>query len=340
MIRVLVIDDSVFMRTVLTDLLGRDPSIDVVGTAEDGRDALKKIEELSPDVITLDIQMPNMNGIEVLEVLQSFENPPKILMLSTLTSRDAELTKKGLDLGADDFMLKPKNLGKIRGIEQELISKIKHLITIPSITEKPRIIQRPAENLVMIGSSAGGPPMLDSVVSSLKEDLNAAVVITQHMPAGFTASLAERLNRISPLKVKETENAELLQIGCIYVSKGGFHTIISANPLSNGKIGGKITHSKAPPVHAVRPAVDKTFASGAKVFGKKTMGVILSGMGSDGGEGMEYIKNAGGRTIVVKEEDCLVYGMARSALERNSVDKVLSLKSIPRDISKYIASIE
>ncbi|MBN1432149.1 MAG: chemotaxis-specific protein-glutamate methyltransferase CheB [Methanomicrobiaceae archaeon] len=340
MIRVLVIDDSVFMRTVLIDLLGRDPSIEVVGTADDGREALKKIEELSPDVITLDIQMPNMNGIEVLEELQSHEKTPKILMLSTLTSKDAELTKKGLDLGADDFMLKPKNLGKIRGIEQELVSKIKHLITIPSITEKPRIVEKPAKNLVMIGSSAGGPPMLDMIVSSLKADLNAAVVITQHMPAGFTASLAERLNRISPLKVKETENGETLNIGSVYVSKGGFHTIISANPLSDGTISGKITHSKAPPLHAVRPAVDKTFSSGSKVFGKRTVGVILSGMGSDGGEGMAHIKEAGGRTIVVKEEDCLVYGMSRSALEKNSVDKILPLKSIPRNIAKSVEAIE
>lgn len=340
MIRVLVIDDSVFMRTVLIDLLGRDPSIEVIGTAEDGRAALKKIEELSPDVITLDIQMPNMNGIEVLEELQSFENPPKILMLSTLTSKDAELTKRGLDLGADDFMLKPKNLGKIRGIERELISKIKHLITIPFIKEKPRIVQKPAETLVMIGSSAGGPPMLDSIVSSLKADLNAAVIITQHMPAGFTASLAERLNRISPLNVKETENGEILNAGTIYISKGGFHTIISANPLPDGTIGGKITHSKAPPIHAVRPAVDKTFSSGAKVFGKRAIGVILSGMGSDGGEGMALIKAAGGKTIVVKEDDCLVYGMARSALERNSVDKTSPLKSIPRDITRSVAAIE
>lgn len=340
MIRVLVIDDSVFMRTVLIDLIGRDPSIEVIGTAEDGREALKKIEELSPDVITLDIQMPNMNGIEVLEKLSSCENPPKILMLSTLTSKDAELTKRSLDLGADDFMLKPANLGKIRGIERELISKIKHLITIPSVTEKPGIAEKPADTLVMIGSSAGGPPMLDTLVSSLKPELNAAVVITQHMPAGFTASLAERLNRISPLRIKETENGETLLNGCVYVSKGGFHTIISADPMKNGSMGGKITHSKAPPVHAVRPAVDKTFSSGARVFGRRTMGVILSGMGSDGGEGMAHIKEAGGRTVVVKEEDCLVYGMARSALERDIVDKVLPLKSIPRDIMRSIAAIE
>ncbi|MBP2132985.1 two-component system chemotaxis response regulator CheB [Methanomicrobium sp. W14] len=340
MIRVLVVDDSVFMRTVLTDILKTDPSLEIVGTAEDGIKALQKIEELSPDVITLDIQMPNMDGIEMLERMQSLENPPKILMLSTLTSKDAELTKKALDLGADDFMLKPRNLGKIRGIEKELITKIKHLVTIPSVHKKTKITEVPAEKIVLIGSSAGGPPMLDSIVSSLKAEIDAAVVITQHMPAGFTASLAERLNRISPLEVKETENGDILQKGKIFVSKGGFHTIISATLNDSGKRGGKITLSKSPPVHAVRPAVDKTFGSAAKVYGPKIVAAILSGMGSDGGEGMAAIKDAGGKTIVVREEDCLVYGMARSALERDCVDRVLPLKSIPRELIKSVSDME
>ena len=340
MIKVLIVDDSVFMRTVLTDILKKDPSIDIVGTAEDGIKALKKIEELSPDVITLDIQMPNMDGIELLEHMRSFENPPKILMLSTLTSKDAELTKKALDLGADDFMLKPRNLGKIRGIDSELVTKIKHLITIPSILKKIKLENIAAENLVLIGSSAGGPPMLDSIVSSLKSDINAAVVITQHMPAGFTASLAQRLNRISPLEVKETENGDILQKGKIFVSKGGYHTIISATLNDSGKIGGKITLSRAPPVHAVRPAVDKTFFSAAKVYNNRIVAAILSGMGSDGGEGMAAIKNAGGRTIIVREEECLVYGMARSALERKCVDRVLPLKSIPRDLMRSVSEMK
>ncbi|MDD3407245.1 MAG: chemotaxis-specific protein-glutamate methyltransferase CheB [Methanomicrobium sp.] len=339
MIRVLIVDDSVFMRTVLTDILKTDSSIEIVGTAEDGIKALKQIEVLSPDVVTLDIQMPNMDGIEMLENLRSNDNPPKILMLSTLTSKDAELTKRALDLGADDFMLKPRNLGKIRGIETELITKIKHLVTIPAVTKKAKIAGKPADKIVLIGSSAGGPPMLDSIVSALKPELNAAVIITQHMPAGFTASLAERLNRISSLEVKETENGDILQAGKIFVSKGGFHSIISATIDNSGKIGGKITLSKAPPVHAVRPAVDKTFSSAPKVYGSKIVAAILSGMGSDGGEGMAAIKNAGGKTIVVREEDCLVYGMARSALERNCVDRVLPLKSIPRELMKSVSEM-
>ena len=304
MIRVLIVDDSVFMRTVLSDILKKDPSIEIVGTAEDGIKALKKIEELSPDVITLDIQMPNMDGIEMLDHMHSLENPPKILLLSTLTSKDA---------------------------------KIKHLITIPSVQKKMKLDNIAAENLVLIGSSAGGPPMLDSIVSSLKPDINAAVVITQHMPAGFTASLAQRLNRISPLEVKETENGDILQKGKIYVSKGGYHTIISATLNDSGKIGGKITLSKSPPVHAVRPAVDKTFCSAAKVYTNRSAAAILSGMGSDGGEGLASIKSAGGRTLVVREEECLVYGMARSALERKCVDRVLPLKSIPRDLMRSVS---
>ncbi len=343
MIRVLIVDDSVFMRTVLADIMGSDDSIEIVGSAEDGVIALQKIDELSPDVVTLDIQMPNMDGIEMLEQMKmrSYENRPRILMLSTLTSKDADLTKRALDLGADDFMLKPHNLGKIRGIESELITKIKHLVTIPSVQRqaKPETETKQAENIVLIGSSAGGPPMLDSVVSALDPDINAAVIITQHMPAGFTASLAQRLDRISQLPVKETENGDVLENGKVYVSKGGFHTVISATIDSSGKIGGKITHSKSPPVHAVRPAIDKTFNSAAKVFKTRAVATVLSGMGSDCGEGMESVKNAGGKTIVVKEEDALVYGMARSALSRNCVDKVLPLKAIPREIMKTVSEM-
>ena len=342
MIRVLIVDDSVFMRTVLTDIIGRDQSMEIVGTASDGREALEKIAELSPDVITLDIQMPVMDGIATLEALAKRNSPSKmkILVLSTLTSKDAELTHRALKLGADDFMLKPRNLGKVRAIGDELITKIRHLITIPTIGKKSHSVDKPADRVVLIGSSAGGPPMLDTLVSALDPDLNAAVVITQHMPVGFTAALAERLNRISPMSVKETENGDVLKSGQVYVSKGGYHTVISGMLAQDGSRGGRITHSKSPALHAVRPAVDKTFESGAKVFGSNVLSVILSGMGSDGGEGALAVKAHGGRTIVVKEEDCLVYGMARSALERDAVDKVLPLSRISREIGKIMKHME
>jgi two-component system chemotaxis response regulator CheB len=340
MVRVLIVDDSVFMRTVLKDILGRDPSLEIVGTAADGKEALKKIAQLKPDVMTLDVQMPRMDGIATLEAMQSLPFTPKTLMLSTLTSKDADLTKRALDLGADDFMLKPANLARVRDIEFELVTKIKYLITLPAVGQKPSRESVPATRAVLIGASAGGPPMLDLLVSSFSPSLDAAVVITQHIPEGFTAPLAQRLNRISRLPVTESDNGDVLQNGHIYVSRAGFHSIISAHPGADGSMGGRITHSRAPAIHGVRPAVDRTFASAAKVFGPRTLAVILSGMGSDGGEGMQAVKEAGGTTLVVNEEDSLVYGMARSALERNCVDRVVPLRRIPREILETIGQRE
>jgi two-component system, chemotaxis family, protein-glutamate methylesterase/glutaminase len=337
MIRVLIVDDSLFIRTIVRDLLGSDPDIEVVGTAVNGVDALKKIADLSPEVITLDIEMPRMNGLETLEALKGRAKKPKIIMLSTLTSRHAEMTHQALRLGADDFMLKPRDVQQVRGVERELVAKVKNLVSLPTFTRSCEPSGENASLVVLIGSSAGGPHMLDQVVSSLPPDLRAAVVITQHMPEGFTASLAERLNRISPLQVKETENGDVLKAGTVLLSKAGSHTIITGTIGSRGRAGGRVVHSNAPPVHAVRPAVDKTFVSAAQVFGKNTISVILSGMGSDGGEGTAAVHEAGGATMVCAEEDCLVYGMARSALSRNCVDQVVPLKQISHEIMRRVA---
>jgi two-component system chemotaxis response regulator CheB len=339
MIRVLVVDDSVFMRTILAELLAKDPDIEVVGTACDGREALMKADELAPDVMTLDVQMPRMDGLATLEALSSRKNAPRVLMLSSLTSNDAEITKKALSLGADDFMLKPRNLSILRTIEPELTTKVKHLLSIPVVETPRRSPDEPAECVVVIGSSAGGPPMLDVLVSSLKPDLRASCVITQHMPEGFTVALAQRLNRVSALPVHESESGEILKNGSILVSRGGYHTVISGTLSSAGTRLGRVIHSRSPPMHAVRPAVDKTLASAAKTFGNKTVAVLLSGMGSDGGEGMRAVREAGGTTMVVREEDCLVYGMARSALERDGVDRVVPFKALPGEIRKAVARI-
>ncbi|KQC03880.1 MAG: chemotaxis protein [Methanoculleus sp. SDB] len=340
MIRVLIVDDSVFMRSILSDILGSDPSVCVVGTAGDGIEALEKIRKLTPDVITLDIQMPRMDGIETLTHLKNFPVTPRVLMLSTLSARDAELTNKALMLGATDFMLKPRNLSKVREIQSELIEKIKRVVEIPEVVSKSTRETVPASRIVVIGSSAGGPPMLDTLLSQLSPDISAAFVITQHMPEGFTAALSQRLNRIAKMPVKEAENGDVLYAGRILVSKGGYHTIISGTLEKGGKRGGRITLSKSPPLHAVRPAVDHTFTSAAKAFGNATVSVLLSGMGSDGGEGSLAVKNAGGRTIVVAEKDCLVYGMARSALGYGCVDKVVPLNRLNHEIKKAVNNLE
>lgn len=339
MIRVLIVDDSLFIRTILRDLLKDSPDIEIVGTAVNGIDALAKIADLKPDVVTLDIEMPRMNGLEVLEALRKERVRPKVIVLSTLTSRQADMTHRALRLGADDFMLKPRDVPNVRGIERELIQKIKNLVSLPVIVRSSEAQKGEADAVVLIGSSAGGPPMLDALLSALPADLPAAVVVTQHMPEGFTASLAERLNRVSPLPVRETANGDTLQTGTVLIAKAGYHTVISGVYAGAQKTAGRVVHSTAPPLHAVRPAVDMTFTSAARVFGPRTVSVILSGMGSDGGEGMLALKNAGGSTMVCAEEDCLVYGMARSALARNCVDRVVPLKNLAHEIARAVSRL-
>ncbi|MFY9801097.1 MAG: response regulator, partial [Methanoregula sp.] len=218
MVKVLIVDDSVFMRTVIRDILSKEASIDIVGTASNGLDALEKIKENHPDLITLDIEMPKMNGLEVLRELRKIKESPKVLMLSSLTSKDAEMTHEAIRLGADDFMLKPKDLPRLREIGEELISKVKHLATLPSSATCRKIIPShpiPADRVVLIGSSAGGPQQVDTLLSMLPPDLPAGIIITQHMPLGFTAPLAERFNRIASMPVKETQNGDMLETGKI-----------------------------------------------------------------------------------------------------------------------------
>jgi two-component system chemotaxis response regulator CheB len=230
MVKVLIVDDSVFMRTVIRDILAKDTSIEIVGTASNGLDALEKIHALSPDLVTLDIEMPKMNGLEVLKELQKTKKNPKILMLSSLTSKGAEMTHEAIRLGADDFVLKPKDLPHVREISEELISKVKHLATLSSSGFPHKLPELPAssaDRVVLIGSSAGGPQQVDTLLSLLSPDLPASVIITQHMPVGFTAPLAERFNRIASMPVKETQNGDMLETGKILLSKAGVHTIVS-----------------------------------------------------------------------------------------------------------------
>jgi len=335
MIRVLIVDDSLFIRTIVNDMLADDPDIEIVGTAVDGLDAITKIEELRPDLMTLDIEMPNLNGIELLSKRREIAHFPKTLMLSSLTSEGAELTKKSMDLGADDFMLKPKGIKNLRENGTVLQQKIKNICNISYVPSKRKPTGIVADRIIAIGSSAGGPPMLDVVLSKLPADIKAAVVVTQHMPkGGFTAALAARLNKISPLEVKESEDGDILKQGQVIISQAGCHTVIEPHS-AGGKRGGKIAHANTPPLHNVKPAVDKTFESAATVYGKHVVACILSGMGNDGGAGMAAIKKAGGDTLLCRKEDCLVYGMARSALQHNSVDEVLPLK----DIGQRLATV-
>ncbi len=345
MVKILIVDDSVFMRTVIRDMVTKDPAIDVVGAASNGEDALEKIQTLEPDLVTLDIEMPKMNGLQVLEELRKQQYRPKILIVSALTSKDAEMTHQAIRLGADDFMLKPQNILHAREIGDELISKIKHLVTLPSLPSIPLHPPAPvhyesAERVVLIGSSAGGPPMLDTLLAAIPPDLPAGIMVTQHMPIGFTAALAERFNRIASMPVKETENGDVVETGKILLSKAGVHTIISGDMDPDNHRIGRIVHSNAPPLHGVRPAVDRTFESAAHVYGKNTVSVILSGMGNDAGEGACAVRQAGGVSLICDEKDCLVYGMARSAIQKNAVDKVLPLSKLAKGIERMVLQME
>jgi two-component system chemotaxis response regulator CheB len=253
------------------------------------------------------------------------------------------MTAEAIRLGADDFMLKPKDVPQLRLIADELIATIRHLVTSPPSPRKEPFVVRHmdgnAERVVLIGSSAGGPPMLDAILAKLPGDLQASVVLTQHMPVGFTAPLAARFNRLAHMPVKETENGDMLKEGSVFLSKAGVHTMIGAALTSDGKRTGRIIHSNAPPVHGVRPAVDKTFESAAQVFGKNAVAVILSGMGNDAGAGAAAIREAGGISIICDQKDCLVYGMARSAIQHNAVDQVLPLAKIPEAIERIVGKM-
>ena len=341
MVKVLIVDDSVFMRTIIRDMLTKDSSIEIVGTASNGVEALEKIRLLAPDLITLDIEMPVMNGIEVLKELQKQSKRPKILMLSTLTTKDADLTTQAIRLGADDFMLKPKDIPHVREIGQELINKVKHIISLPSkpVARKALTNTAPADRVVLIGSSAGGPPMLDALLAELPADLPAGIIVTQHMPPGFTAPLAERFNRITQMPVKETETGDLIQTGKILLSKAGVHTVVSGALSEHNKKIGRIIHTNSPPLHGVRPAVDKTFESAVTVYGKNIVSVTLSGMGNDAGAGALVIKEAGGKNLVCDEKDCLVYGMARSVIKYNAADQILPLNKLAKEIEKAVRAM-
>jgi two-component system chemotaxis response regulator CheB len=240
-------------------------------------------------------------------------------------------------------MLKPKDLPHMREISEELISKVKHLATLSSSGLPHKLPASPAsfaDRVVLIGSSAGGPQQVDTLLSMLSPNLPAGVIITQHMPVGFTAPLAERFNRIATMPVKETQNGDMLETGKILLSKAGVHTVVSGVMGENGKTTGRIVHTTSPPVHGVRPAVDKTFESAAHVYGKNALSVILSGMGNDAGEGAHAIKEAGGVSLICDEKDCLVYGMARSAIRNNAVDQILPLKKLSQEIERVVHMME
>ncbi len=346
-VRVLVVDDSAFMRKVLTDLLQSDPSIQVVGTARDGLDAIAKATTLQPDVITLDIEMPKLDGYGALREIMA-KRPTPVVMVSSLTREGAEATVRALALGAVDFVTKPSGAISLNMhiARDELIAKVKAatratpryrrvLGDLPPLrrhSRKAKVVPTAAQpiaaRLVVIGCSTGGPGALHQVIPRLPADLEAGVLVVQHMPAGFTRSLAKRLDEISAIRVKEAEEGDRVTEGRVLVAPGGYHMVVDAE--------GRIRLTEEPPEHGVRPAVDKTLDSVVPIWGERLVGVILTGMGYDGARGMRALKQRRGRTIAEDASTCVVYGMPKVVVEMGVADAVLPVHDIADAIVRCV----
>ena len=346
-IRVLVVDDSAFMRKAISMMLEEEGTIEVVGTARDGIEAIEKAKELKPDLITLDVEMPRMDGITALKEIMK-DNPLPVLMVSSLTMEGARATVDALAAGAVDFV--PKQLSyvsmDITKIKEDLLSKIKAITR-----NKPRISTSPPSNkivpskrssslghpnaqLVVLGISTGGPFSLQKVIPSLSEDFPLPIAIVQHMPPLFTKSLAERLDSISRLEVCEAQDGMDLTNGKVFIAPGGLHLKFSRD---NGRV--LIVTTKSPTDSLHRPSVDVMFTSAYEVFGGKILAVVMTGMGKDGLEGAKLIKSAGGKILAQSEETCVVYGMPKAIVDAKIADAVVPLEEMASVISSTISSV-
>lgn len=336
-IRVLVVDDSALMRKMIPRLLMTDPEIEVVGTAMDGVFALNKIRALRPDVITLDMDMPRMDGIETLRhIMEDFGTPT--VVVSSLAKKDAELTFRALDIGAFDFVAKPQDAISvhINEIDSELIEKIKAASQNPVSRLRIKRIQalNPPEgknppalkqpgNVLVIGVSTGGPNALSYLLPRLPADFPAAVLIVQHMPVGFTEMFASRLNASCEIEVKEAREGDLVLPGRALIAPGNQHLKLKRLPL-----GTIAVLSSAAPVSGHRPSADVLFRSAAQEYGAMVTGLIMTGMGTDGAQGMTEIRQNGGFAIAQDEKSCVVFGMPKTAIERGAINQVVALDEI------------
>jgi two-component system, chemotaxis family, protein-glutamate methylesterase/glutaminase len=340
MIRVLVVDDSAFVRQALTRMLGSAPDIEVVGTAVDGKEGWEKALDLRPDVVTLDVKMPRMDGLEALRRIMA-DCPTAVLLLSSQTKEGAEVTLRGLELGAMDFVDKTSVQGQMNllSLSEELQAKVRALASVPrsrlrvaSLVREtgPKVL--PAQHaaraqVVVIGTSTGGPPALQAIIPRLPEVLPCAVLVVQHMPVGFTRSLAERLDARSVVEVREAKHDEVVRPGCVLIAPAGQHMKLRRR---GGDVRVWLDDEPRSALH--RPSVDVLMASVAKVYGERAMGVILTGMGSDGVEGLRAIRDAGGLTLAESEETCVIYGMPKAAVEAGVVDKAVPLTRVADEI--------
>ena len=341
---VLVVDDSAFMRHLVAELVESEPGFHVIGTARDGQEALHRVHELEPDVVTLDVEMPGMDGLQVLGYIMS-ETPRPVVMLSALTTDGAaDLTIRALELGAVDFVPKPSgpislDLGRVR---DRLVTALRaascvNLGGVPMLARpvvsraSGRRRDEPARCVVVIASSSGGPRALAELVPALPCPLGAAVVIVQHMPRGFTESLAQRLDGLSALAVREARDGEPLLADRVYVARGGEHLA-----LRRDGAGVRLHLGQGPPLWGVRPAADPLFTAAAQCFGAAAVGVVLTGLGRDGADGLADIRRAGGAALVQDAATSTVYGMPRAALAIAGADRVLALPDMAAAVAEAV----
>jgi two-component system chemotaxis response regulator CheB len=344
-IRILVVDDSVVIRKLLTDTLSRDPELEVVASASDGRIALAKISQLHPDLITLDVEMPVMNGLEALAELRKLYPKLPVIMFSTLTERGAAATLDALSLGASDYATKPSNTGNpavaIEAIRAELIPKIKalcagHFTKLRSLPPpRPAVRVRVPSNrrieIVAIGTSTGGPNALAEVLPRIPKDFPVPIVVVQHMPPIFTRMLAERLASRSEIPVEEGSAGVILSPGHSWIAPGNFHmTVVQAG------MNWKLEINQDPPEHSCRPAVDVLFRSVAAVCRANVLGVVMTGMGSDGVLGAQHIREAGGKVIIQDEPSSVVWGMPGLVYAAGQADAVYPLDQLGPEINRRV----
>ncbi|NMB02622.1 MAG: chemotaxis response regulator protein-glutamate methylesterase [Firmicutes bacterium] len=345
-IRVLVVDDSAFMRKLITEIINAAPDLEVVGYARNGEDALAKLTRLEVDVVTLDVEMPVMDGLETLKRIMS-ERPLPVVMLSSRTRSGSETTIQALALGAVDFVPKPTGSisQELDSIANQITEKIRLAATAkvtpkkkpPVISEAPVLPVLPAtstgvaKKLVIIGSSTGGPKAVEEVFASIPANLPAGIVVVQHMPKDFTRSFAERLNSIFPFPVKEASAGDLVEDGRVLIAPGDYHLTITPDR--------RIALDQGERVMFLRPAIDVTMESLPQVYGKNIIGVILTGMGRDGAKGMARIKQAGGITIAQDKNTSTIYSMPRAVAEEGNADYILPLEKIGGVITELVSKL-
>jgi two-component system, chemotaxis family, protein-glutamate methylesterase/glutaminase len=344
-IRVLVIDDSAYVRKVVREILSRSPFLEVVGTARDGREGLELVEQLNPDVVTCDLIMPELDGVGF--VREQMERRPVPIIIMSIANETAEAALEALDAGAVDFVQKPTALAtdKMFDVSTELMEKVKaagdiSLNRLPTEKVEELTIREPGAKIsgthsvdvVVIGISTGGPQALKRLIPKLPRDFPVPVLMVMHMPVGYTEMYAAKLNEISALEVSEAAEGDAVKPGRVFLAQAGRHLYLQRN--GNGEV---VTHLDARPFSSLhRPSVDVLFQSAAETYGKRVLGVVMTGMGSDGKQGSAWIKSQGGLVFTEAESSCVVYGMPSVVMEAGMSDKSVALEDMARAIRETV----